>query len=125
MLQNSPLVAFALTAKPDECRAFYRDVLGLPLTYEDDLALVFDANGTSLRVSKVPDFTPTDNTIVGWRIQDIAATVRQLNERGVGFNRYPGMKGQDEVGIWTHEGVAKVAWFTDPDGNTLSLTEFV
>jgi catechol 2,3-dioxygenase-like lactoylglutathione lyase family enzyme len=62
-------------------------------------------------------------TIAGWRVGDIAATVRALEAKGVRFTRYDGMD-QDELGIWTAPGGDKVAWFTDPDGNTLSLTEF-
>ena len=98
-------------------------MLGLHLTEEDSFAIVLDANGTMLRLSKVPEFTPADHGVVGWQVEDIAAMVRQLSERGVTFTRYPGMD-QDELGVWSHDGVAKVAWFKDPDGNTLSLTEF-
>ncbi|MGH2365655.1 MAG: VOC family protein [Chloroflexota bacterium] len=125
MLQNSPLIAFATTARPDQTRIFYEDVLGLTPTYEDDFALVFDACGTMLRLSKVPDCQPTDSTVVGWQVEAITDTVVALTARGVAFTRYPSMKGQDEFGIWTHERVAKVAWFKDPDGNTLSLTQFL
>ena len=41
---------------------------------------------------------------------------------GVRFEQYAGMD-QDERGVWTAPGGAKVAWFKDPDGNTLSLTQ--
>jgi hypothetical protein len=76
-----------------------------------------------LRVTPVPDLAVQSFTIAGWRVDDMAATVRALEAKGVRFTRYDGMD-QDELGIWTAPSGDKVAWFTDPDGNTLSLTEF-
>jgi hypothetical protein len=62
-------------------------------------------------------------TVLGWRVADIAATARGLAGRGVEFLRHDGMD-QDENGAWTTPGGDKVAWFADPDGNVLSLTQF-
>jgi catechol 2,3-dioxygenase-like lactoylglutathione lyase family enzyme len=122
MLSSCRLVGFALTAQPDQARAFYRDVLGLPLLDEDDFGMEFDVNGARLRLSKVERFDAAPHTIAGWIVEDIDASVRELAGRGVEFTRYPGMP-QDELGIWSPDGVTKVAWFRDPDGNTLSLTQ--
>ena len=102
---------------------FYRDTLGLTLESEDDFAAVFDVGGAPLRLSTVPDWTPHAHTVFGFEVKDIAATVDALTERGVKFERYPGFS-HDERGVWTSpDGVAKVAWFLDPEGNNLSLAE--
>jgi catechol 2,3-dioxygenase-like lactoylglutathione lyase family enzyme len=102
--------------------AFYRDTLGLALAYEDRFAAVFHTGGITLRVSFVADFTPHEHTILGFRVPDVAAAVRALREKGVAFNIYPGFS-QDEFGIWTApQGNLQTAWFKDPDGNVLSVT---
>jgi len=84
---------------------------------------VFDANGTMLRVQKVREVVPAGYTILGWDVDDVGATVGKLSKEGVGFERYDGLP-QDEKGIWTTPDGSRVAWFKDPDGNTLSLTQF-
>jgi len=117
------LIAFVATSKPAISRTFYRDTLGLPLLSEDGFALVFDANGTTLRVSIVKELRPAGYTVLGWEVPDIAAAAHRLQQAGVALERYPGM-GQDEQGIWRSPGGAAVAWFKDPDGNTLSITQF-
>lgn len=125
MLATSDLIAFVPTRDPARARRFYEETLGLPLLAEDAFAVVFDANGIALRVvnvAGVPDFTPAPFTILGWDVSDVEATVRQLASRGVSFARYPGMQ-QDALGIWRSPSGARVAWFKDPDGNTLSVTQ--
>jgi catechol 2,3-dioxygenase-like lactoylglutathione lyase family enzyme len=102
--------------------AFYRDTLGLTLAYEDGFAAVFNLGGVTLRVSAVADFTPHEHTILGFHVPDVAATVKALRENGVTFNIYQGFR-QDELGICTVPGgTVRVAWFKDPDGNVLSVT---
>jgi predicted enzyme related to lactoylglutathione lyase len=123
MLGSSDLVAFAATADLGRARAFYEGVLGLPVTSHDEFACVFDAHGTMLRVTAVPQVLLAGYTVLGWRVADIGAAVRGLAGRGVAFTRDDGMD-QDEDGVWTAPGGGRVAWFTDPDGNTLSLTQF-
>jgi len=86
-------------------------------------ALVFDANGTMLRVQKVRALPPAAFTILGWEVRDLRRTIKGLHKNGVRFERYEGLP-QDELGIWTTPDGSKVAWFRDPDGNILSLTEF-
>ena len=103
-------------------RKFYRDTLGLPLVSEDNFAAVFNVGGTLLRVSTVADFTPHEHTILGFTVPDVTAAVKALRENGVAFNVYEKFK-QDELGILTIPGGAvRVAWFKDPDGNLLSVT---
>jgi len=123
MLESYDLVAFVGAADLDRARAFYEGVLGLPVTERTDFACVFDSGGTMLRVTAVPAVAQPGYTVLGWRVPDITAVVRELTGRGVTVLRFDGMQ-QDEDGIWTTPGGDRVAWFADPDGNTLSLTQF-
>ncbi len=123
-LGSQDIVAFVATRDTNRAKAFYGDILGLRFVSEDRFAVVFDANGTMLRVTAVPDLTPATYTVLGWRVTDIAATVEELLQAGVRFERYGGMN-QDSLGIWTSPSGARVVWFKDPDGNTLSVTEFL
>jgi catechol 2,3-dioxygenase-like lactoylglutathione lyase family enzyme len=122
MLESSDLVAFAATTDLGRARAFYEQILGLPVVEHHDFARVLDGNGTMLRVTAVPKVAQPGYTVLGWQVSDIAAAVRDLVARGVTFLRYDGMN-QDDDGIWTTPSGAEVAWFADPDGNTLSLTQ--
>jgi catechol 2,3-dioxygenase-like lactoylglutathione lyase family enzyme len=115
-------VGFALTTKPDDAKEFYGEKLGFRFVKDDGFALVFDANGTMLRVSKVKDFTPAAHTILGWEVDDIAGAVGELETKGVTFQRYTGMP-QDAQAICTFPTGDRVAWFKDPDGNVLSLSQ--
>ena len=123
MLETCEVIAFAGSADLGRARAFYEQVLGLRLIEQNDFACVFDANGTMLRVTAVADVARPGYTVLGWRVSDITAVARGLAGRGVVFLRYDGMD-QDEDGVWATPGGDKVAWFTDPDGNVLSLTQF-
>jgi catechol 2,3-dioxygenase-like lactoylglutathione lyase family enzyme len=123
MLSDSRLICFAATRNSEAAKEFYRDTLGLRLTEDSPFALVFDVNGTMLRVQKFPEHAPPKTTVLGWHVQNIAATITELAERGVRFERYPTLS-QDERGIWKSPSGAEVAWFKDPDGNTLSLTQW-
>jgi catechol 2,3-dioxygenase-like lactoylglutathione lyase family enzyme len=116
------VVTFLLTMKPDAALSFYRDTLGCTYLRDDGFALVFDINGVMLRISKVAEFTPAQHTVLGWECADIAAAVDALVNKGVAFDRYPNM-GQDERAICTFPSGDKVAWFKDPDGNVLSLSQ--
>jgi catechol 2,3-dioxygenase-like lactoylglutathione lyase family enzyme len=122
-LAGARVMGFASTTDLARARAFFEGRLGLPCTHADDFAVVFDANGTMVRVTLVPELTPAPFTILGWEVDDITATARGLQERGVEFLRLEGM-GQDADAVWTAPGGDRVAWFHDADGNTLSLTEF-
>lgn len=124
MLESSHIVAFAAATDLDRARAFYEQALGLRVIEQNDFACVLDANGTMLRITAVPGIRRADYTVLGWRVTDIAAAVRDLAGRGVVFLRYDGMD-QDGDGVWTAPGGDKVAWFADPDGNVLSLTQFL
>jgi catechol 2,3-dioxygenase-like lactoylglutathione lyase family enzyme len=122
LLREAPIIAFVATTQPDRALAFYRDVLGLRLTSEDVFALAFDLGGTMLRVTNVDQLQPAGYTVLGFIVPDISAAIRELSGRGVNFERFPFVE-QDADGVWTAPGGARVAWFKDPDGNTLSLTQ--
>jgi catechol 2,3-dioxygenase-like lactoylglutathione lyase family enzyme len=122
MLTTSDLIAFAAATDLDRARAFYEGVLGLTVVEENAFACVFDAHGTMLRVTAVGEVACPGYTVLGWRVADIAATMAGLEQGGVVFARYDGME-QDGHGVWTTPNGDRIAWFTDPDGNVLSLTE--
>ena len=125
MLGSTMIVAFVPSRDPKKARSFYENLLGLRVVSQDQFALVLDANGITLRVanvSSVPEFKPAPFTILGWQVPDIKTVVLGLQARGVKFERYNGMK-QDKLGIWAAPSGSKVAWFKDPDGNVLSLTQ--
>ena len=122
-LASSSLVAFVGVCDPDRAKRFYRDTLGLRLVSEElPFALVFDVQGTMLRVTVVPEVKPAKFTVLGWKVPDIQAAVSSLDKEGVEFQRYAGIQ-QDGLGIWTSPNGARVAWFHDPDGNILSVTQ--
>jgi predicted enzyme related to lactoylglutathione lyase len=123
MLEKSHLISFVATSNATKARKFYEEALGLTFVSGDQFALVFEVNGTMLRIQKVDQVNPQRHTVLGWKVADIEKEVRTLSKRGVTFARYEGMN-QDENGIWTAPSKAKIAWFTDPDGNMLSLTQF-
>jgi predicted enzyme related to lactoylglutathione lyase len=122
-LSAATVMTFIYTRDRERAKAFYGGTLGLRLTHEDAFAAVYDLNGIMLRISAVPTFTPHEHTTLGWQVADIEATARQLVEAGVTFTIYEGF-GQDVLGIWRSPASdARVAWFKDPDGNVLSLTQ--
>ncbi len=124
MLDTMKVVTFLPTTDYDAARAFFEGILGLRFISHDGFASVFDCNGIMLRISKVPDFTPFPFTVLGWEVPDIAAAVTELTTRGVTFERF-GFFEQDSLGIWTAPSGDKVAWFKDPSGNTLSVSQHV
>ena len=123
MLRDAKIMAFVATAQPARAIAFYRDVLGLRLVSDERYALVFVAGGTMLRIQKVRDLVPQQFTALGWEVDDIERAVDVLVDRGATMLRADGIP-QDARGIWDTGDGAKVCWLKDPDGNTLSLTEF-
>ena len=123
VLADDALISFVATTDLERARAFYGDVLGLTLDDESPFALVYQQNGTMLRITAVRELAPAAYTVLGWAVPDIAASVRGLEERGVAFERFAGVD-QDELGIWHAPSGARVAWFKDPDGNLLSVAEY-
>jgi catechol 2,3-dioxygenase-like lactoylglutathione lyase family enzyme len=122
MLKSAKIVAFIPTLDFVKARSFYEGTLGLRFLSDDGFALVFDCDGIMLRVVKAPPFTPHPFTVLGWEVARIEEEISGLQARGAKFERFPGLP-QDELGIWAAPGGSKVAWFKDPDGNLLSLSQ--
>jgi catechol 2,3-dioxygenase-like lactoylglutathione lyase family enzyme len=117
------IIGFVTIVDVARAKQFYRDTLGLRLVSEEPpFALVFEANGIMLRLAMGKELPPARGTVLGWQVSDIAAAVQELEQAGVHLERYDFVK-QDALGIWTTPTGAKVAWFKDPDGNILSLSE--
>jgi catechol 2,3-dioxygenase-like lactoylglutathione lyase family enzyme len=122
-LADHSIIGFIATSDPARAKEFYGEKLALPLIDEQmPFALVYDAHGTMLRVTVVKEVHPAPYTVLGWKVPDIIAAAKALTSAGISFERYPGMQ-QDELGIWNSPGGARVAWFRDPDGNTLSISQ--
>ncbi|HTX17457.1 MAG TPA: VOC family protein [Bacteroidota bacterium] len=122
MLKHFRPIAFVATADPSSSREFYERILGLEFISGDQFALVFDLDGTPLRIQVVEKVNPHPYTALGWNVSDIRKEVVELTGRGIQFERYEGMN-QDRDGIWRSPSGAQVAWFKDPDGNILSITQ--
>ena len=123
MLTGAKLVAFAATTDGARAAAFYQQVLGLELRYEDDFAVSLESEGVELRLQKVERFTPQPFTTLGWEVASLDGVMRDLERHGVVPERYPWLK-QDAAGVWDAPSGARVAWFKDPDGNLLSVAQY-
>jgi catechol 2,3-dioxygenase-like lactoylglutathione lyase family enzyme len=124
MLGTTDIVAFVPITDSEKARAFYEGVLGLRFIKDDGFALVLEANGIMIRAAKMKEVTPAQFTILGWQVTNIEDVVRALQQKGVHFEIFGFFK-QDDLGIWTAPTSDKVAWFKDPDGNILSVSEHV
>ena len=123
MLGKKDIIAFIPTRDRAKARRFYVGVLGLAFKEQDAFADVIDANGIDIRIVDVGDgFTPAPFTILGWAVEDIMEAVTGLRAKGVKFETYDAMD-HDALGIWTAPDGARVAWFKDPDGNVVSVSQ--
>jgi len=122
VLGEATVVAFVGSEDLAASERFYRGVLGLKLIESSSYACVYDVRGTILRVTRVEVAARAPYTVLGWTVEDIGVAVGKLRARGVTFKRYSGLE-QDGAAIWRAPGGTRVAWFEDPDANTLSLTQ--
>ncbi len=122
MLGGAELVAFVASRDLAASARFYGDVLGLELIESSPFANAYDVNGTQLRVTRVEHPVAAPYTVLGWRVDDIGESIRALRRAGVEFKRYQGLT-QDENDVWMAPSGSRIAWFSDPDGNTLSLQQ--
>lgn len=123
MLKGAKLVAFGATTDGTRAAEFYTTVLGLNLRYQDDFAISLDSDGVELRLQKVERFAPQPFTTLGWQVPRIEEVVKRLLQHRVTPEKYPWLD-QDGMGIWQAPSGARVAWFKDPDGNLLSVTQY-
>ena len=122
VLGSSELVAFVATADRIHAKRFYGGVLGLVMESDSPFAVVYKTPSATLRVTIVEKVVAAPYTVAGWTVDDIATTMEQLADKGVEFARFEGVE-QDEKGVWRSPTGAQVAWFKDPDGNLLSITQ--
>ena len=122
MLAGMNMVGFLLTRDYEKARSFYEGTLGFEFVSLDQFALVMQAGKSMIRIVKVPTFTALQSTVLGWQVDDVEKIVDWLVKRGVVFDKYPFVQDKDR-GIWTAPGGSKIAWFKDPDGNVLSVSE--
>jgi catechol 2,3-dioxygenase-like lactoylglutathione lyase family enzyme len=122
-LSEYSIIGFVTIVDVNRAKSFYRDTLGLRLVSEEPpFALVFDANGIMLRLGMGKELPQAPGTVLGWQVPDVDSVVQNLKAAGVQFERYDFLK-QDDSGVWTSPTGARIAWFKDPDGNTLSVSE--
>jgi catechol 2,3-dioxygenase-like lactoylglutathione lyase family enzyme len=121
MLSNCNIIGFIPTTDATRARAFYVDTLKLKFIADDQFALVVQTNSNNIRIVRLDSFTPAPFTILGWEVSDIDKEANELAAAGVTFEKYPFVA--DPSGIWSAPGGAKVAWFKDPDGNVLSISQ--
>ncbi len=121
---NGKLIGFAPITDGERAKAFYEGVLSLTFVADDGFAMVFRSSTNMVRLAKMPEVKPAQFTVMGWETETIVDDVQALTAKGVTFLRY-GFMEQDALGIWTAPGGDRVAWFTDPDGNVLSLSQHV
>ena len=122
MLASAKLMGFIPTKDYDKARAFYEGKLGFEFVSLDQYALVMRVGGHMIRIVKMPNFTPLQGTILGWEVADAVAAAKWLNQQGVATEKYPFVQDR-ELGIWTTPNGDKVAWFKDPEGNVLSVSQ--
>jgi catechol 2,3-dioxygenase-like lactoylglutathione lyase family enzyme len=124
MLDAGKMVGFIPTSDYERARAFYEGKLRFEFVSQDSYALVMRVGGHMIRIVKIPNFTPLQGTILGWQIKDIERIAAWLRDRGVATEKYPFVEDK-ELGIWSTPNGDKVAWFKDPDGNVLSISQHI
>lgn len=122
MIAAGKLVGFLITTDYEKAKAFYEKKLGFEYVSQDQFALVMRVGGHDIRITKAAKFTPLQGTVLGWEVDDVTAAVKWLASRGVSTEKYPFVPDK-KLGIWEAPGGGKVAWFKDPDGNVLSLSQ--
>ncbi len=123
-LNDATPMGFLAVSDFEQARAFYEGVLGLTVFSRDDFALVLRSGSTLIRVTKPPQLYVAPYTVFGFQVNRIEDKVFALTALNVKFEIYDGLgAAQTPHGIWTAPSGDKVAWFKDPDGNLLSISE--
>ncbi|HTQ97931.1 MAG TPA: VOC family protein [Candidatus Acidoferrum sp.] len=124
MLASEKIIGFLVTRDYDRAREFFEKKLGITYVSLDAYALVMRAGETMIRITKNPGFQPAQGTVLGWEVRDIEKTVAWLKGQGIAMEKYPFVEDK-ESGIWNAPGGDRVAWFKDPDGNVLSVSQHI
>ena len=122
MLENTKAFSGFAVDDIERAQQFYGGTLGLRTSEDNGLLTLHLAGGRDTLVYPKSDHSPATDTILNFPVADIDATVDELGERGVRFERYEGFE-QDEKGISRDIGGPPIAWFKDPAGNILSVLE--
>jgi catechol 2,3-dioxygenase-like lactoylglutathione lyase family enzyme len=125
MLNDYKLVGFLPTTDYARARSFYEGGLGLEFVSQDQFALVLRSGGNRIRIVRMDAVTPPKGTVLGWEVSGIQTVVTGLQKEGIVFEKYPWVQDPEGLGIWTAPNGDRVAWFKDPDGNILSVSEQV
>jgi catechol-2,3-dioxygenase len=124
MLGGYPIDVMLLATDLAVARDYYANRIGLEILIETDDFLTFKCGGDSrLVVTRSDSGTSEQQTKASWRVDDLAAEVRELRSRGVEVEEY------DKPGLKTVDGIADVgfalsAWLVDPHGNSIGLLQF-
>jgi catechol 2,3-dioxygenase-like lactoylglutathione lyase family enzyme len=121
VLTGARMNGFVPTKDAEEARSFYEGLLGFALVSDNQYVATLRSGEMTIMLQKIDDAVPEHRTILGWEVTNIRDAVSSLSKRGATFERYGWME-QDDLGIWNSPD-GKVAWFKDPDGNVISLSE--
>ena len=122
MLAESEVVAMVTVSDLAKGKEFYGETLGLKQTDENPGGVTYTCGKGRLFVYQAPTAGSNQGTSATWEVNDIEGLVEELKTKGIIFEHFdmPGAAREGDVHVW--EGM-KAAWFKDPDGNTLGLSE--
>ena len=121
MFSNATAVATVAVRDLARAKAFYGDILGFPLAQEAMGVATYKTGGSKLFVYESAFYGTNKATSVTFPIEDVSAVAADLKAKGVSFEHYDNVPGlRLEGDVYVGDGM-EVAWFKDPDGNTLSI----
>jgi predicted enzyme related to lactoylglutathione lyase len=124
MLSNSEVHANVPASDLKRARAFYVDMLGLKPSAEDQYTVTFPTpSGSWFQIYETSFAGTGKHTIASWDVADLDGVVRELTERGLTFEHYdmPGLEWNGDIA--SIPGIGRMAWFSDSEGNIMSLDE--
>lgn len=108
----------------DAEKQFFGETLGIDLTEENGMLVLHLAGDQEVIVYPKPDHEPASFTVLNFQVDDLDREVNDLIAKGVAFNKYEQFD-QDDRGVASDPdgGMPRIAWFSDPAGNVLSVVE--
>jgi catechol 2,3-dioxygenase-like lactoylglutathione lyase family enzyme len=122
MLNDSDTYTTIPVSDLERARHFYTETLGLSPAMVTEGGAMYRSGGTQFFVYPSA-YKASGHTQMSWVVGDIKAEVAALRGKGVLFEEY------DRPGVKTVDGIAQsgpavwTAYFRDPDGNLLGLTQ--